>query len=256
VGFSVAGAGQVYGPASKMRVIAGGPGNALDFGSGLLNIGNTIGTLYNFSFDNNGLGKAYEFNPDLCGFKTLPAHLIQFTGYGVDKTVQLNWKTNNEQSLAYYTVQRSSNGTQFDPISLVFAKGAAINDYDFNDKYPYTGTNYYRLKIVDKDLKFTYSNIITASFSQALPGTATVVPNPVRNVFNVLLEGMDKGVYQLKLYNNVGKLMEAKTITITSLRQMIDMTPNTHFDKGIYWLNVYDNTGRKVNEIKVAMLMD
>jgi hypothetical protein len=256
LGFSVAGAGHVYGAGQKLRVITGGPTSTLDFGSGLMNIGNTVSTLMNFTFDNNGLGKAYSFNPDLCGLTTLPVSLIQFNGYAVDKTVQLTWKSQNEQNLDYYELQRGTDGSYFETISMVFAKEAAANDYAYPDKHPFAGTNYYRLKMVDNDLKYSYSNIISARFTEKLPGTVNVVPNPVRTEFNVLMEGMEKGVYQLRLYNNVGQLMQSKAVNVTDYRQTIPMNPASHLEKGIYWLNIYDNTGKKVNDIKVAVLMD
>ncbi len=73
VGFSVAGVGHIRGPLKSSRVLVGGPGKALDFGTGLLNLGNTLGTLFSFTAGNNGLGKAYAFgfgcdvvmNPDI-----------------------------------------------------------------------------------------------------------------------------------------------------------------------------------------------
>ncbi len=67
LGYSVAGAGHVKGTSQGVRALVGGPANSLDFGIGLLNLGNTLGTLLDFAVDNNGLGKAYTFAFNSCG---------------------------------------------------------------------------------------------------------------------------------------------------------------------------------------------
>lgn len=73
LGYSVAGVGHIRGLTKSSRIIVGGPGKALDFSTGLLSLGNTLGTLFSFTAGNNGLGKAYAFgfgcdvvlNPDI-----------------------------------------------------------------------------------------------------------------------------------------------------------------------------------------------
>ncbi len=206
LGFSVAGLGYVKGTSEKLRVMAGGPSNALDFGAGLLNLGNTLGVLNSFVTDNNGLGKAYEFNPDLCNFVTLPVNLVQFNGYAVDKTVALNWRALTELNLGYYELQRSTDGVHFETISMIFAKGEQVNEYTYPDKHPAQGANYYRLKMVDNDFKFTYSNAVLVRFSEKLPGVIVATPNPVRNEFKIQLTGIAAGTYQAKLFTSAASL--------------------------------------------------
>lgn len=73
IGYSVAGGGHVKGMSKSVRAIVGAPGKALDFSTGILALGNTLGTLFSFTSGNNGLGKAYAFgfncelvlNPDV-----------------------------------------------------------------------------------------------------------------------------------------------------------------------------------------------
>ncbi|MCP9753333.1 Ig-like domain-containing protein [Ferruginibacter sp. HRS2-29] len=73
IGYSVAGGGHTNGPLKSVRAYIGAPGKALDFSSGVLNLGNTLGTLFSFAVGDNGLGKVYGFgmacdvyiNPDV-----------------------------------------------------------------------------------------------------------------------------------------------------------------------------------------------
>ncbi|RYE24839.1 MAG: hypothetical protein EOP51_06085 [Sphingobacteriales bacterium] len=64
IGYSVAGAGYTYGNVRGVRAIVGAPGKALDFSSGILALGNTLGTLFDFAAGDNGLGKSYAYGFD------------------------------------------------------------------------------------------------------------------------------------------------------------------------------------------------
>ncbi|MES2647253.1 MAG: Ig-like domain-containing protein [Bacteroidota bacterium] len=67
LGYSVAGAKHVRGAMQGVRSIVGAPGAALDFSSGIFELGGTLGTLLNFTAGSNGLGKAYMFGFEDCG---------------------------------------------------------------------------------------------------------------------------------------------------------------------------------------------
>ncbi len=71
LGYSVAGGGYTSGPFESTRALVGAPGAALDFSTGVFNLGNTFGTLFSFAAGNNGLGKAYAFSFG-CRYETHP----------------------------------------------------------------------------------------------------------------------------------------------------------------------------------------
>lgn len=84
-------------------------------------------------------------------YNPLPVELGNFK-CSSDKTgTQLNWTTYNEKNNAYFSVQRSQNGADFEEIGRV--EGAInsneIKNYSFKDNLPKRGVNYYRLKQVD-----------------------------------------------------------------------------------------------------------
>ncbi|MEO5562735.1 MAG: hypothetical protein ABIR18_04850, partial [Chitinophagaceae bacterium] len=189
LGFSVAGGIHSNGPSGHNRAVVGGPSNSLDFGSGLLNLGNTLGTLMSFTFDNNGLGKAYSFETDLC-LITLPVDLKDFTGVIVDKTVKLNWTSVDEININMYQLQRSADGKNFEPLAIVFSQNGVNNSYNYPDMNPLPGINYYRLKIIGNDNKSEYSKIVSFRFDSKSFGAMIVAPNPAREVIRVRLSGI------------------------------------------------------------------
>jgi hypothetical protein len=253
IGYSVAGAKYVRGRSQGVRALVGGPSNSLDFGSGLLNLGNTLGTTMDFVFDNNGLGKAYTYSFVSCNI-TLPTHLVEFKGQKKDKTVFLNWTTVGEENVNYYELQRSIDGTKFETIALVFSIGGQRNEYNYTDRHPYFGMNHYRLKMVDKDGQFTYSPVVTARFDQDLPGDVVVAPNPVvTNNIRIRMTGLAKGTYKIELRNTAGQLMQSKTVKISQYDQTETMTRSTTTSSGVYWLSVYDDTHTRVKTVRVFM---
>ncbi|MGB4844953.1 MAG: Ig-like domain-containing protein [Ferruginibacter sp.] len=72
LGYSVAGARHVRGPMQGVRALIGAPGAALDFSTGIFNLGATFGTLFSFTSGNNGLGKSYLYGFDNCGVRLNP----------------------------------------------------------------------------------------------------------------------------------------------------------------------------------------
>ncbi|HEX2682457.1 MAG TPA: Ig-like domain-containing protein, partial [Ferruginibacter sp.] len=62
IGYSVAGAGHVRGAGLSNKILVGTPSRTLDFGTGLLNLGNTLGTIFSLTSGNNGVGKAFVFD--------------------------------------------------------------------------------------------------------------------------------------------------------------------------------------------------
>lgn len=254
VGYSVVGGSYSKGASDKPRVMAGGPANALDFGSGLLNIGNTVGTLYDFTFDNNGLGKAFGFATNLCAYTTLPLKLVSFSGTRNDQSAVLTWQSQFEQNFDRYELERSTNKNDYSTIAIIFAKNAAIADYACTDKRPATGANYYRLKMVDTDGKVSFSSTVLIRFDQA-GGVMTIAPNPVRNDYKILFDQVKPGTYYLRLTNGTGQVLQTKAVALSQVQQLIGMSA-ANLSSGIYYLNLFDKEGKKLVETKLVVYKD
>ncbi|MEO8855252.1 MAG: T9SS type A sorting domain-containing protein [Ginsengibacter sp.] len=107
----------------------------------------------------------------------LPITLINFSGRYLQQSVQLNWEVGNQENLEVFAVEKSFNGSSFTEIGEVAPKqaGADIN-YQFIDNGTLADVVYYRLKIIDKDGKFSYSNVIRIN---ATTIGISIYPNPV-----------------------------------------------------------------------------
>ncbi len=86
-----------------------------------------------------------------------------------DKTVDLRWETTSEKNVDHFEIEKSRVNGLFTSIAQVKAVGNAdvINQYTYHDAIPYHDMNYYRLKIMDEDGQFTYSNVINLMINQS-----------------------------------------------------------------------------------------
>lgn len=139
----------------------------------------------------------------------LPVAITSLQAAQKSTGIQLDWLAYNEQNIEQYEVERSSNGTSFSSIGQVPAtgNGRLTARYSYTDAVPLTGTNYYRIRVVEKGGEVNFTGIIRIQQHAGKSGV-TVYPNPVQgNRMTLELNQVNKGRYALSLFNDVGKLI-------------------------------------------------
>ena len=112
----------------------------------------------------------------------LPITLLNFHAQAEDNArVKLNWATGKEISFKGFDVERSTDGFTWQKIDFVpaNANGALTNNYILYDRYPETGTSYYRLKLLSDDGRYQYSAVQFVNIKQLSIGIR-ITPNPVK----------------------------------------------------------------------------
>lgn len=138
-----------------------------------------------------------------------PVTLLSFTGtLQNDKTVLLNWQTTAEYNNDYFDVERSNDGIHFISIGRVKGHGTSSlpHSYSMVDAHPLNGTNYYRLRQVDVDGHFIYSNIVLIRISNS--PVVTAFYNNQSNSIHIMFNAMQKNT-QLKLFAANGQLVKS-----------------------------------------------
>jgi hypothetical protein len=175
-------------------------------------------------------------------FRVLPVELEYFTGkWNTVKDVnELNWVTATERNNDYFEVQRSFGGKDFEIIGVVKGKGNSNTRtyYNFDDKdILQNGVYSYRLKQVDVDGKFTYSNIVDINVNRRLAAEAKIYPNPANNFVNVSISGSDGAKVELDVYDNTGRLVIRGLLnTVMDSGHMESLIPLDRLDPGVYML--------------------
>jgi len=138
---------------------------------------------------------------------TLPVELLALEGQNKGDYNQLYWKTATEQNSDYFEVQRSTNGTDFIRLGQVEAAGTSlqVRSYDFQDNRPHIGIGYYRLKMVDTDGSFTYSNVVAIAIS--LRDNVAVFPVPTSHALNVVYDAAVTGEITVNVVDALGKTL-------------------------------------------------
>lgn len=211
LGFTVAGAGNIAGKGNGIRAIAGAPGGALDFSSGVLNLGNTLGTTTNFLAANNGLGKTYvyRFSCSLLAIK-----VVSFTAAEKDCNAVLSWETNFDQHMVSTEVEQSADGIKF--YKAASAARTGDSKYSMVINQP-TANAFYRLKFIMADGTAEYSAVKKLT-TGCTPGE-TIYANPTLvtgNMKIVYTVPAAKGTAILTVNDIYGRSVISKKITVSA----------------------------------------
>jgi hypothetical protein len=195
-----------------------------------------------FYIDNLEVGKTTT------NLTTLPVTFLKFTGKLLtDNTVQLNWEAYTDHLHDYFEVQRSSDGSNFSSIG----KGNAFPPFNFLDKQPGAGNNFYRIKQVDKDGTITYSSIINIALSNNIH--VTVFPNPVTDNISIKLGSLRSENFHLQITDIQGKVMYSKFTDGRSNRTELKVDMKT-WSSQTYILKVYGPDGGSLVTQKLIKL--
>lgn len=170
----------------------------------------------------------------------LPIELLNFSARLRDDYVDINWSTASENNNETFLIERSEEDLNWKEIAETPGAGNSNITLYYNqkDREPLSGVSYYRLKQVDYDGKYKYSNVVsvvnaTASTSDDI----YLFPNPSKSgmVYLRLPFAFAKADAQISIYNISGiKVLGTILNTGTALRELNygDLSP------GVYFVNV------------------
>jgi hypothetical protein len=185
----------------------------------------------------------------------LPIELLSFTGYNDGAVNVLNWTTASERNSLKFEVEKSYDASNFEYIGEKLAAGnSSINiDYNFIDENPKVGNNYYRLKMIDADGTFKYSEIINIRIREDnLPvkdGIVKIYPNPTNGLLNIQYQSSKETDLDLNVYDVAGKNMLSNTKKVVRGLNMFEIDA-LNFAKGMYILNLLDKVAQENHQAK------
>ncbi|MEL6863589.1 MAG: choice-of-anchor Q domain-containing protein [Bacteroidota bacterium] len=168
----------------------------------------------------------------------LPVELLAFEGKRNGQSIDLQWITTNEQNHDYFLLEKSSDARSFLPVAMLPAQAASVEVeslYKHSDPAPYRGNNYYRLKQVDTDGSYAYSNILTVAFSN---DAAQVIayPNPVNEQLFVQLPEEIEGRVTLEIWDALRRVVYTEELTQNT--QALLTLPTGNLEPGLYTLKI------------------
>ncbi len=181
------------------------------------------------------LNDLWKYTPGIL----LPVHLLSFKGEMNNHKVSLDWKVENEQNFDAYHVERSIDGRTFSEIGEI--KSANLRTYTFVDDILKIQSSthlqkkiYYRLKMVDIDGKYSFSNTIAISLTSEK--SFTIYPNPTNGGFKLLA---NNGITKVEITDATGRVVFKKTYNTNGSINISTF----NFDAGTYFVKVMDIDG-------------
>lgn len=217
--------------------------------------GNTIIGTTSFS----AFGSGYLFTASFTGFSkfflvdngvVLPVNLLSFSGtLNPQGHAALLWQTTNERNFSHFEIERSFDGVGYTKVGQVQAAGniASVQDYRLTDPQRAEAVNFYRLKIVDRDGRFTYSAVVRITNDKP-SGFVRVLQNPVKDHISLLVSNPKKDNLSAALFSSSGQLI--KRWEPGKIEGNVVLPLNTTVANGIYNLRI--TAGNQVTTVKIS----
>jgi hypothetical protein len=178
-------------------------------------------------------------NPELT---PLPVTFISFNAEKLSSNTKLTWKVGTEENLKGYEIEKSTDGRQFTSIGFVQANGQST--YTFSDAQISQGAVFYRIRNVDNDGQFKYSNILSLK-----NGTSSLVlkafPLPVVNNLTIQHEAIfNNGT--INITSSDGRIVRRIIPAAGSLETVVNLSA---LKSGIYILH-FDSGNGKLQSMK------
>jgi hypothetical protein len=186
-----------------------------------------------------GLVEEFYLSVSVEPVNVLPIDLLSFSGNSYNDINKLAWKTANAVGFSRFELQRSDDGNVFENIAVI-PQNPLSDSYAYDDKDPLQGINYYRLRMIDIDGRYKFSNVITIVnrtggtkyfniINPSPPGEILVTTNHTNPAF--------------VLYTSAGARMQA-TVSKTGINSYRLITANAK--AGVYFISMQDQNGEKL----------
>lgn len=160
------------------------------------------------------------------------------------RSIELKWLTANEINNELFTVERSTDGLNYESIGTKPGAGNSqeVLSYRFRDENPSTGNNYYRIKQTDNNGNDEYSMITPASFKPSAENNIQISsarPNPFSKDFNVEYMVPKSGSAKVKLTSVHGEvLLEQQVNCEKDKPQQFIYKDEKGIRAGVYFLSI------------------
>ncbi|GLR19643.1 T9SS type A sorting domain-containing protein [Portibacter lacus] len=169
----------------------------------------------------------------------VPVELTEFSVQQNKDQVLLNWSTASEINNDYFSIEKSTDNKEFYVIGKVNGNGtnSSLKEYDFVDRQPVQGENYYRLKQIDFNGDFEYSDVKVVDFERN-HRDVKVVPNPVSDILTVHFGKKSRqNDTDVLIYTMNGKFIKMVSVDYDQASKQINIQD---LASGNYYLKIVD----------------
>jgi hypothetical protein len=200
----------------------------------------------------SGLTTFSQFNTGFSSSDVLPIELLYFTAEANGNEVILNWATAIEKSSDRFEIERSLDGVNFNSIATIKGQGDknGTSYYHTTDNISTLNTLvvYYRLKQVDKNESYSYSEIKALTFKQQISNDIqieTVYPNPFIDNIAIEITLNKASNVQYQIIDLFGRVLAQKDEVLANGNHHLQINDLNKLPKGIYLIKINTDTYSK-----------
>ena len=167
--------------------------------------------------------------------------------------IAVSWTIENERNIKHYEVEKSADGITFTKVNTTTATGGNSNSIEYNwlDVNPLSGNNFYRVRSIGSDGKFSYSSTVMVNMGTLVSGIR-IYPNPVSELIGAEFKNMSGGIYKARLLNALGQTVLIKTINHATGTSMENIKPDYKLLSGVYQLEI-TAPDKEITTVKVIV---
>lgn len=155
----------------------------------------------------------------------VPVELLSFEADRLGNAVSLNWKTATEHNSSHFDIERSVNdASSFVKVGEVSASGKTTAPVEYSamdHKVSLGNTYYYRLKMVDADGEWEYSDVrkVEMTTSEVI-SIDEVYPNPASDDANIKLQVNGTQNVEIEVIDMTGSVVLTETMSVSGSRMV------------------------------------
>ena len=179
----------------------------------------------------------------------VPVELTYFNAKMEGNTNVLSWETATEEGNSHFEVERSIDGKSFEVVGNVEGNGTVyeVINYEFIDENPAANT-YYRLRQVDFDGAFEYTNIVNVKRGQVASTDIKVYPNPVQDRLTVDYTSNINENVLITVADITGRILISQSRTVVDGGNQLNINLND-LPEGSYVIRLQSNSNTTIQTI-------
>ena len=187
-------------------------------------------------------------NGGICGKDTvdasggaLPIKMTSFFAKRNNSSIGLSWQTESEANAKEFIIQRKSGNDFIDVGTIAALNNATGSKYIYSDINNLKGISQYRLKMIDLNGTFKYSEIRTVK-GTSMSSDFTVFPNPSTGNAKITITDISEST-DVQLVDNSGRVL--KNVSMNN-SNTVDFN---NLQKGMYMIRIINkNSGETLTK--------
>jgi hypothetical protein len=166
---------------------------------------------------------------------------VRFTGFqartGSTRT-ELNWYVADNETGKQFEIERSTDGKNFYSVAVIFSTSkSGSEEYTYHDVRPEIKT-FYRIKLVDKNNKISYSNALAVGNAIKTSGNLSLNQNPVESYLVFQVKSFENSIANINIYNTSGIMVYSQKANLTKDANSVAINLDGKVFPGLYVLEV------------------